>query len=586
LAADVVLEWNQLLLNAVKANAVAPFAFSRDAAIVHTAVYDAVNAIDGSHTPLFADVKAPRGASLEAAAAQAAHDTLTELFPAQQSTFDAALAADLADIPPGRARLGVAVGHEAARQILVWRSTDGSVPDPNAPPYTPGTGPGVWQPTPRPNPNPPPAELPGLPAAAPQWATVTPFCIPGDSAFRPPPQPGLDSVEYTDAFNEVKSLGARDSTTRTAEQTEIARFWAGGPGTFTSGGYWNLIAQEVAVARGNSLAENARLFALLNVAQADAYFAVWDAKYTYNFWRPVTAIRAADTDPNPDTSPDPGWTPLLVTPNHPSYVSGHSGHSAAAAAVLAAFFGTDGIGFSLTTDSLPGGVTHGFDSFSAAVREVSDARVFAGIHWRFDVAAGEALGYDVGNYVVRHCLLPRHDDHGDGPLRAAAPAPVNGSLRAELVQPLPAEALGRRRAAGVDTSALRGLDARIADPGGRILGEAGGADLRLDDDAGGRGWLADPTAWDDAGFATPGNQGGRNRMDLLTVREHEVGHLLGHDHEANGVMGETLTAGTRRTVRPVFAADADELRVALAGFEWAEETPWIGGRQFGRSSKR
>src|SRR5262249_7584570 len=153
--------------------------------------------------------------------------------------------------------------------------------------------------------------------------------------------------------------GIRDSTARTAEQTEIARFWAGGPGTFTSGGYWNLIAQEVSAAQGKSLVENARLFALLNVAQADAYFAVWGAKYAYNFWRPVTAIRAADTDPNPATSPDPGWTPLLVTPNHPSYISGHSGHSAAAAAVLAAFFDTDAIGFSLTTDSLPGGVTHG-----------------------------------------------------------------------------------------------------------------------------------------------------------------------------------------------------------------------------------
>jgi hypothetical protein len=435
LSADVVLEWNQLLLNAVKANGVAPFVFSRDAAIVHAAVYDAVNAIDRSHTPLFADVQAPQGASLEAAAAQAAHDTLAALFPAQQTTLDAALAADLAGIPPGRARLGVAVGHEAARQILAWRSTDGSVPDPNAPPYDPGTGPGVWQPTPRPNPNPPPGELPGLPAAAPQWATVTPFCIPGEAAFRPPQQPDLNSVEYTAAFNEVKSLGARDSATRTAEQTEIARFWAGGPSTFTSGGYWNQIAQEVSAAQGKSLVENARLFALLNVAQADAYFAVWDAKYAYNFWRPVTAIRAADTDDNSDTVPDSTWTPLLVTPNHPSYISGHSGHSAAAAAVLAAFFGTDAISFALTTDSLPGGVTHSFVSFSGAVREVSDARVFAGIHWRFDVAAGEALGYDVGTYVVSHCLLPASEleDEGDG--GAAVASGWAGSAAGAVVTP-------------------------------------------------------------------------------------------------------------------------------------------------------
>src|SRR5262245_30862612 len=336
LSADVVLEWNQVLLDTLKADRLLPLYFAREAAIVHAAVYDAVNAIDRSYTPLFAEVEAPRGASLEAAAAQAAHDTLAALFPAQQPTFDATLAADLAGIPPGRAMLGVAAGQEVPRQVLAWRGHDGS----NAPgPYTPGTGPGVWQPTPRPNPNPPPAELPGLPAAAPQWAKVTPFCIPGPDAFRPPSPPALTSGAYTDAFAEVKRLGARDSTSRTALQTEIARFWFGGAGTFTAGGYWDPIAQEAAARHGNSLVQNARLFALLNVAEADAAIAIWDAKYTYNFWRPVTAIRAADTDGNPATDPDPGWTPLLVTPNHPSYVSGHTGVCAAAAAALAAFFG-------------------------------------------------------------------------------------------------------------------------------------------------------------------------------------------------------------------------------------------------------
>jgi hypothetical protein len=224
-----------------------------------------------------------------------------------------------------------------------------------------------------------------------------------------------------------------------------------------------------------------------------------------------------------------------VTPNHPSYISGHSGHSAAAAAVLAAFFDTDTIGFSLTTDSLPGGVTHSFDSFSDAVREVSDARVYAGIHWRFDVAAGEALGSEVGNYVVSHCLLPRDDDHGDGQLRAAAPAPVNRSLRAELVQPLPAEALARRRAAGVDTSALNGTDVRIADPGGRTPGEVAGGVIWSDDDAAGWGWLVDATPRDDSEFITPGDQGEVRRTDFLTVLEDEIRHLLGRDHEADGL---------------------------------------------------
>src|SRR5207237_1766873 len=190
-----------------------------------------------------------------------------------------------------------------------------------------------------------------------------PFCIPSDSAFRPPAPPALTSADYTAAFNEVKSLGAANSTTRTAEQSQIARFWYGTAGTFTSAGYWNQIAQGVAQQRGDSLVQNARLFALLNLAQADAYFAVWDAKYTYNFWRPVTAIRAADADGNPDTAADPAWAPFLATPAHPSYNSGHSGISGAAAAVLAAFFGSDAVPFSLSSDSLPG-VTRSFASFS------------------------------------------------------------------------------------------------------------------------------------------------------------------------------------------------------------------------------
>src|SRR5438874_5050011 len=191
-SANVVVEWNQIFLDTFKADRHAAVLFGREAAIMHTTIYDAVNAIDRSYTPLFADVHASRGASLEAAAAQAAHDTMTALFPAHRQTFDAALAADLAGIPPGRARQGVEIGQAVAQQILAWRSTDGSS---HPVTYVPGSGPGVWQPTPRPNPNPPPAELPGLPAVAPQWGHVTPFCIPGDSAFRSPAPPALTSAE-------------------------------------------------------------------------------------------------------------------------------------------------------------------------------------------------------------------------------------------------------------------------------------------------------------------------------------------------------------------------------------------------------
>jgi membrane-associated phospholipid phosphatase len=400
LSADVVLEWNQLLLDTAKANKVSPILITRDLAIESAAVYDAVNDIDRSYTVYFADVKASHGASLEAAGAQAAHDVLTYLFPAQQATFDATLANDLAGIPPGRARQGVAVGQAVAQAILTWRSTDGWDAHVD---YTPGTDPGDWQPT-------PPAYLP---AALPQWGNVTPFGIPSGSAFRAPAPPALDSADYTAAFNEVKSIGDVNSTTRTDDQSQIAKFWYGAAGTYTPEGYWNQIAQQVAVAQGNSLVQNARLFALLDLTAADAAIAVWDTKYTYNFWRPVTAIRAADTDGNPDTSADPNWTSYLVTPNHPSYCSGHSGVSTGSATVLATFFGTDAISFSLSSDSLPG-TTRSYRSFSAAAQEASDSRVYAGIHWRFDVVAGATIGNEVGTYIVGHYLLPAHHPIGDG----------------------------------------------------------------------------------------------------------------------------------------------------------------------------
>jgi hypothetical protein len=422
-SADVVLQWNQVLLDTIKADRVLPVFFSREAAIVHAAMYDAVNAIDRSYTSFFAHVQASHGASLEAAAAQAAHDTMSALFPTHQATFDATLAGDLAGIPPGRARQGVAVGQAVAQQILAWRSTDGSGRDV---PYTPGSDPGDWRPT-------PPAFAK---AVAPQWGQVTPFAIPSDAAFRPPAPPALTSAEYAAAYNEVKSVGAASSTTRTAEQSEIARFWYGTAGTFTSAGYWNQIAQQIAEQRGDSLVQNARLFALLNLAQADAYISVWGAKYASNFWRPVTAI----TDPrsgqiNPDTPTDPSWAPFLPTPAFPSYTSGHSGHSGAAAAVLAAFFGSDAIPFTFSSDSLPG-VTRSFPSFSAAARECSDSRVYAGIHWRFDVTVGQAVGDEVGNYVVTHFLLPAaagEDDGGDD--GGGAPGLVGPAATAFAVAP-------------------------------------------------------------------------------------------------------------------------------------------------------
>jgi membrane-associated phospholipid phosphatase len=401
MAADVVIEWDNVLLGETLAHKISPAAFTRDAAIMSAAVYDAVNSIDGSYTPYHVEIKAPPGASLEAAAAQAAHDTLSALFPADQATFDATLAADLANIPPGRAMLGSAVGQAVAQQILAWRSTDGF----NTPAtYVPGTAPGDWQPT-------PPAYLP---AALPQLATMTPFCIPSDSAFRPGPPPGLDTLEYTAGYNELMSIGAANSTTRTPDQTTTALFWNGGPGTITIGGMWDQIAQEVAQQRGDSLAQDARLFAQLHLAEIDAVIGVWDAKYAYGYWRPVTAIRDGNSDGNPDTVGDPTWTPLLVTPNHPSYISAHSGFTGAAAVALASFFGTDNISFSLGSPTAPG-VIKSFPSFTAAAQEVGQSRIYAGIHWPWDVQSGLTLGQQVGAYVVSNFFQPasKTDRGGD-----------------------------------------------------------------------------------------------------------------------------------------------------------------------------
>jgi hypothetical protein len=572
LSAAVVLEWNQLALAAVGQARLSPVFVSRDLAITQAAVYDAVVAIDQSFEPYFAHVHASRGASLEAAAAQAAHDALAALFPSQSATFDAALAADLVGIPPGRARQGTEVGQAVAQQILTWRSTDGSTAVVN---YTPGTDPGDWQPTPS----------AFLPALAPQWPDVTPFALAAGSQFRPAPPPALDSAAYAVAFNEVKDLGRSDSLTRTDEQTQIAKFWNDGLGTAFAMGYWNRIAQQVATDQGLSLVQEARLFALLNISEADAQISCWDAKYTYNLWRPVTAIRAADTDSNLATDPDTTWTPLLVTPNFPSYTSAHSTLSGAAAEVLTALFGPDHH-FTVSADGLPG-VTRSFDSFAAAAAEAGQSRIYGGIHYQFDNQNGQQLGRNVADYVVGGFLKPQEDD-GDDQLRAAAAAlaPVNASLRAGQVQPLLAEALARWQAAGIDPAALNGFAVRIADLGGLRLGKAFGGVIWLDDNAAGWGWFVDPTPRNDSEFTTPGNQGEQGRMDLLTVLEHEVGHLLGRCHEAEGVMQETLGAGLRRTVGPTPAKDAGWDGAAQALLAWNADAPWLDQALDSRHGKR
>lgn len=413
MAADMVLEWNQVAVEATRVARLSPNAQTRALAMVHGAVFDAVNGIERDYAPYLVNIHAPRWASEEAAAAVAAHGVLVGLMPAQQATLDAALASSLAAVPDGRAEdAGVAYGKLVADRMLAERADDGST---DVVTYVPGTGPDDWQPT-------PPTFAP---AALPQWATVEPFGISSPDQFRADPPPSLDSPAFTQAFNQIKAIGAANSTVRTDEQTEIARYWAGPSGTVQPPGHWNSIARGVADAQGNSLAQNARMLALLNIGMADALITAWDSKFEYNFVRPVTAIRNGDNDGNPDTVGDAAWSPLLGTPPHPSYMAAHSAVSATAATVLAEFFGNDAIAFTSSAEIAAGGpiVTRSFDSFSEAAQEAGASRIYGGIHWSFDNQAGLQAGRSVGEFVADNLLRPRgntgHD--GDHPGGVAAP---------------------------------------------------------------------------------------------------------------------------------------------------------------------
>ncbi len=407
---DAVITWNQIMLNAIAVGKTAPPVASRAMAIVETAVFDAVNNIVKKYKNVDAIVDAaPVEASAalsdiesQAAAVQAAYTVLSNLFAAQQAANDAALATSLAAITDGQAKTdGLAFGTLIANKVIASRVNDGSA---TKVAYTPGTNPGDWQPT-AVTTNPDGTTTP-TPAVLPQWGNVTTFGLPESDvlAYRPAPPPALTSGQYATEFNQVASLGAANSTTRTADQTQIAQFWADGGGTFTPPGHWNQIAQDVARDRNNSLVDNARLFAALNVAEADVAICCWDAKYTYNIWRPITAIRNADKDGNDQTSVDAAWTPLLTTPNFPAYSSGHSTFSGAAATVLTSFYGDNYI-FSTTSPGLAG-VTRSFTSFTQAADEAGMSRIYGGIHFMSDNTAGLVAGQKVGSYIALKLFAP------------------------------------------------------------------------------------------------------------------------------------------------------------------------------------
>ncbi|HJX90757.1 MAG TPA: vanadium-dependent haloperoxidase [Pyrinomonadaceae bacterium] len=389
---NAVIEWNRTLLTIVRTPGAqsASIHSTRNFAILHAAIYDAVNNIHLRFSPYLVRLPdVPRSASEIAAADEAAHDVLVFLYPAFQMSLDTELQQDLAQIPDNKRKTqGVAVGQAVASQLLAARSADGANVIP--PPYVPGNQPGDYQLTP---PNFAPADFT-------QWPQVTPFALEQANEFRPGPPPTVTSAFYTEAFNEVKSLGFINSTTRTAEQTQIGQFWNGNIQDF-----WNEIAQTAALQRNLNLEHSARLFALLNISLADTAIAFFEAKYTYNFWRPVTAIRLAATDGNPQTDPDPTWLPLgTKTAPDPSYPGAHSAISKAGATVLGFYFG-DRFTFDVTSESLAG-VTRHFTSFSAAAEEAGLSRIFAGQHFRTDHVAGKDLGGQVAESIDSSILVP------------------------------------------------------------------------------------------------------------------------------------------------------------------------------------
>jgi len=399
LQADVVTDWNSVALNAIRTRNTPPPAASRNLAILHVSIYDAVNGIRRTHEQYFVNGNVPSSTSTEAAAAAAARTALTALYPTLQSDFETLYNHCLASVREGpQKRHGVAWGEYVATAILQWRSTDGST---NSVPYTPGTNPGEWRPT---------VSFGGMmrPALLPQWGFVTPFALASGSHLRAPAPPELSSAEYADDVNHVQALGAASSAIRTSDQTQIAKFWAYGPGTATPPGHWNQIGQEVTLQRNSSLEENARLFALVNIALADAAIVSWDCKYAFNFWRPITAIQQADIDGNPRTTADRSWTPLLDTPPFPEYTSGHSTFSGAAAVVLSSFFGNDQISFSAGSDDLPG-VFRSYESFSQAAQESGVSRIYGGIHFMSANVQGLSAGASVGDYVLLHFLVPKQN---------------------------------------------------------------------------------------------------------------------------------------------------------------------------------
>src|SRR5262245_24969078 len=396
--ADVVTDWDANAVQAIlTAGALRPSGTGNlDWAMVHVTVHDAVQSYEKRFEPYLELVPGASGSPIAAVAA-AAHDILVHQFPAQTASLDTTYQNYLTNHQLPLNDPGVLVGQKAAHAIIDARKDDGSFPvpsNPNSPPFSGGTDPGEWRPT-----------LPAFATMAAPWlGDVTPFALKDSSQLRPdPPPPALKSGEYTQAYNEVKALGAKFNSARTPEQTELALFWATN--------YlptWSGAMRDIATANLSDPGDTARLFALTAVASADAIICAWNTKKYYVFWRPITAIQLGDTDGNPNTDADPGWLPLINTPNYPSYTSGANNFTSAVTRSLELFFGTDAITYNVTWVSTgnpaPTNTTRTYSSLSAAMDDVVIARVWEGIHWHFDDEVARRTGKRSADWAFSHVM--------------------------------------------------------------------------------------------------------------------------------------------------------------------------------------
>jgi hypothetical protein len=397
--ADVVLDWNKIAVDTLIAQAQSPFAQARYMSIVQLAVFEAVNAITHDYEPYLGTVVAPEGASVDAAAIEAAYRVLVNYFPAN-AALGPAHVASLAAIPDGQAKTdGINVGADAAARMIQLRTGDGSSPPQFFLPTS--LDPGVWQPT------------PSCPAAGGinfQWQFITPFGVPSTPGsqewmepFFPAPPPDITSSRYAKDFDEVAAVGAVGSTERPQDRADVARFYAAS----STGLLFNQAARQIAVAQNRSLSHSARALALLNMASNDAFIVSFATKYYYQLWRPETAIRRADEDNNRQTDRDITYLPFILTPCFPSYPSNHASGSTASGEMMRRIYGAGGHDITLTNPAVPSVVLH-YTSFQKILDDVDDARVYGGIHFRFDQDAGGKMGREIATYVYKNNLRPVH----------------------------------------------------------------------------------------------------------------------------------------------------------------------------------